>query len=504
MASQLTKALLGVLALSCAFTANVGAEGRPRYGQTLAASLLEEPLNLDPVKVRTHADMVLVSMIFDTLYRLKGGAIVPHLASALPDRSDPLHVRVRLRPGVAFSNGRILSAEDVVLSLERLRKSQMYHYMGSVASIERVVPTDAAEPSEGKLVSEEIVFNLRIPDPQLAKRLTNVHTSISEKGLPPTFKRAIGTGAFHLKERSSARKEVRLQASEKHFAGRSYVDEVKLHWYDDKSSEARQYETGRTHLSSRGSIAFAGHKPKFRTRKLESGAWILSYIGFGRSQSIDSEADFHGIVSAAIARSGMMQIGSGEDVVPTLSPVPAKLRRGSSKQGLTPDRGQIGKLMTKLIPRYPALNLGSLSLELIVNSSRPDDAAIGAKVAAALFAFGIRTRIVSLSATAYARRVRTGKYDVRVGQLALSSPFAADALRASFSLAGRKVESSSRAALERRFDTELPIVPLFHKGLRIHHRSDLYGVSFAAISSAHGGSRPMFENIYLVGEPEKN
>ncbi len=488
---------IATLAMMWVAAGDASAEGRPKYGSSITGTLLEEPLNLDPVLVRTHSDLVLVSMVFDTLYRVKGDAVEPHLASALPDDTDPLHVRVRLRPGVLFSNGRKLKADDVVRSLERLRKSNSYFYMGSVASIESAVLDTGVE---------EIVFTLRRADPRLSIRLSDVHTSISAQGKVPTWRRAIGTGPFHVVERSSARREVRLKASERHFAGRTYLDELKLRWHDDKSSEARQYESGSAQLSSRGSIAFAGHQPKFRTKHMQSKARILTYLGFGRAQALDQEPEFRAIVSAAIGRAGMMKLGSGEEIVPSISPVPADSRRGSAsrKNGLSTDLPRVTALMKSLLPRYPVLRLGSLSLELIVNTSRPDDAAIGAKVAAALFAFGIRTRIVSLSASAFARRLRTGQYDIHVGQLVDSSVFASDALRAAFAVSGQRVMANSLASLKRRFERDYPIVPLFHRSLRVHYRSDLQGVHFAPQFGAVGGTWLAFDRIHLYGEPEKN
>ncbi|MBL4633452.1 MAG: hypothetical protein JKY56_06260 [Kofleriaceae bacterium] len=500
---MVTKLTLAIATLAMMWAAmwtasgDASAEGRPKYGSSITGTLLEEPLSLDPVSVRTHSDLVLVSMVFDTLYRIKGDVVVPHLASALPDESDPLHVRISLRPGVLFSNGRKLKADDVVRSLERLRRSNRYFYMGAVVSIESVVADTGVE---------EIVFTLRRADPRLSIRLSDVHTSVSAQGRVPTWRRAIGTGPFHVVERSSARREVRLKASEKHFAGRTYLDELKLRWHDDKSSEARQYESGSAQLSSRGSIAFAGHQPKYRTKNIQSRARILTYLGFGKAQPLDQEAEFRAIVSAAIGRAGMMKMGSGEEIVPSTSPVPTETqrRRVSRKAGLTPDLQRVTTLMKSLIPRYPALKLGSLSLELIVNSSRPDDAAIGAKVAAALFAFGIRTRIVSLSASAFARRLRTGAYDIYVGQLVDSSVFASDTLRAAFAVSGQRVVANSLASLKTRFERDYPIVPLFHRSLRVHYRGDLQGVRFAPHFGAVGGTWLGFDDIHLIGEPEKN
>ena len=48
-----------------------GAEGRPRYGGVVETALLGAPATLDPVQAAGHAELMLVELVLDTLYRLK-------------------------------------------------------------------------------------------------------------------------------------------------------------------------------------------------------------------------------------------------------------------------------------------------------------------------------------------------------------------------------------------------------------------------------------------------
>ena len=467
-----------------------GAETRPGYGQSVIASLLEEPLAVDPIAARTHTDVMVAGLLFDTLYRERDGAISPHLASAMPDASQPLRVRVSLRSGVFFHNGRKMRVADVVASLERLRRSELAFALSNVQTL-------TAEAGE-------LIFQLRVADPNLAKRLTSIHTAITLKGRAPNWRRLAGTGAYRLKERSAGRRELRLVAYDRHFAGRSYVDELRLRWQEDKSSEARSYEMGGSQISMRGDIAFAGHRPKYRTAAVDTRASILAYLGLGRTHALASEKKFRQALSFAIGRAGMKQIGSGEKIVPTVSPLPLSARGTViSSAGQAANTGRARQLLKDLARRHSELESGSLLLEIIVNKSRPDDAIIAGRVAAALFAIGIRTRLVSLQANAFARRVHSGQCDLYIGQLATHRGFAADTLREAFVVGGfgkllAPLSDESKTGMERQFAAHLPLIPLFHRGLRVHYRSDLHAIEF------DGDSRLRYEDLFIFGVPEKN
>lgn len=466
------------------------AETRPAYGGTVVSSLLEEPLRVDPVAARSHTDLKLCGLLFDTLYRSEGGVVVPHLASALPDATTPLLVRIPLRKRVFFHNGQAMRASDVVASLQRLKKSDLGFLLAKVESL-------SAEAGE-------IVVQLRVADPSLATRLASVHTSVTPKGRAPSWRKLVGSGAFQFKERSTRRRELRLVAHPRYFDGRAYSDEIKLRWFEDKSAEARSYETGASHISIRGQIAFAGHRPKFQTKKKKADAKILVYLGFGKSSPLLAELPFRQALAAAIGRSGMKQIGHGEPVVPTLSPLP-RSARGTviSSAGMSANTGRAKTLLNTLGSKYGSLKANSLLLDIIVNKSRPDDAVVAGRVAAALFAVGIQSRLVSLHASAFSTRVRSGQCDLYIGQLATPGAFATDTLRTAYVAGGSKaaltsLTKSGRTKMEREFARQLPLIPLFHRGLRAHYRSDLFSLAFDS------STRLRYEDLFFFGNPEKN
>lgn len=103
--------------LSCAAVslALAGAATRPRYGGTLRVELAEGMASLDPAAAGPAG-----VLLFDTLVRLDDRARpVPALAASWT--FEPKHKRwiFRLRPGVTFSDGSPLTADDAAAAIPR-------------------------------------------------------------------------------------------------------------------------------------------------------------------------------------------------------------------------------------------------------------------------------------------------------------------------------------------------------------------------------------------------
>ncbi|HWN68151.1 MAG TPA: hypothetical protein VNM90_10970, partial [Haliangium sp.] len=143
------------------------------------------------------------------------------------------------------------------------------------------------------------------------------------------------------------------------------------------------------------------------------------------------------------------------------------------------------------------------SLEILIDRTRPDDREVAEKVAAALFRLGVAAHITALAAVDWHQR-QAGA-DLFIGHLALPAPGPELALAAAFA-AGRDGWARSalargglhgaaeREAARRAFDERLPIIPIFHRAVRLHHRSDLRGV---ALDDA---ARIGFADVFVFGQ----
>lgn len=123
----LTFTLLAVCLMSingAARAANVPAGTLLAEKQELVRNNGSEPASLDPHKVESNVEFNLISDMFDGLVAVKqDGSIEPRLASSWENKGNTVWT-FHLRPGITWSDGSAITAQDVVWSWQRLVSPQ--------------------------------------------------------------------------------------------------------------------------------------------------------------------------------------------------------------------------------------------------------------------------------------------------------------------------------------------------------------------------------------------
>ncbi len=480
MAARLSGA--AVVCAVCALGSFVGprppaalGESRPRYGGGAVGTLLGEPTTIDPVAVRSHADAAVVGLLFETLYEVgSDGVVYPQLAAALPEIEQD-RARIALRPGLHFQDGSSLTAVDVVATLARVRASQAAGWL-LVSVTDVTVDGDA------------VVLTLSSPRKDLARLLATPWTAITPRGLAPKKDGPVGAGPFRFTGRKKDRLE--LEFWEGHTAGRPYLDKLTLRWFDAADDEAQLYETGGAHWSLRGATRFAGGSPKHPTTELESPATLLVFVGFGQAHAdVLADLDFRVALDRALARGGLATVGTGERAVPAADPVPVDLGGPAlSAAAADPRLAEAETALARAAGRVRSLKkdrIGALVLEILVADSRPDDREVASRVVRALDKLGARATITAVSAGDLARRVSSGACDLYIGQASAELATPAMIYAQAFAFAGDRASADKLAGgaitgvhMRETFAARLPIIPLYHRAVRLHHRADLRGAWF--------------------------
>lgn len=499
MAARLTAiaAAAACAAAAVALARDVGAEARPGYGGEIVATLTGEPVSLDPVAARSHAELTVTALVFDTLYRAHpDGTIVPHLAAAMPEAQADGTVRIALRDHVTFHDGSALDAGDVVASLRRLGKSAAGWIVAPLAAIAR----------DG----DAVVVTPRATTTPVAALLAAPQAAVTPDGAAPKAKAPVGSGPFRVEAIDRGKRRIVLVASEAHVRGRPYLDRVELRWFAARADEARGFEEGKLHVSARGATTVAGASPKYKAGVVEGPATILTFVGFGAAHpDVTGSVELRRALALAIARGGLASVGSGERVEPTDDPVPVDLGGPSLGQDARgADLAAASKALDRAAAKVPALAEDArarLTLEILVDKTRFDDRDAADKVVVALDKLGIAATVTELGAAEHARRVADGECDLWIGQLPAAGAEPALLWGAAFAAGGdgwAKAElaagaldpAAARAAFARR----LPVIPLFHRALRVHHRTDVRGVALDA------AGRIGLADLYLWGAPARS
>ena len=125
--------------------------------------------NIDTIVTTAIDDYQVISSIYDTLILFTDGELLPQLAIKWEWLSDK-ELRVQLRKGVKWHNGKLFSAEDVKYSFDRM-KPYKTGYSWFFKAIENT-----------KIINNhEIIFILNNPDAQLPWSLASVVSSIVPK-----------------------------------------------------------------------------------------------------------------------------------------------------------------------------------------------------------------------------------------------------------------------------------------------------------------------------------
>ena len=485
----------GVL-IVVACTALVHAESRPRYGGSVEGSLLGAPVTLDPVLAQAHAELTCVELVFDTLYRIgPAGIVQPHLAIDAP-QLDANRARITIRAGVKFHDGTDLTAADVAASLERVRTAPASRWIVSAVSAIR---------ADGAVVE----LTLKAPVPELATLLALPQAAVTKGGKPPG-ERPLGSGPFKVGAFDPRAKQLTLDAFDEHFAGRPYLDQLVLRWYDTHDGEARQFERGGAQLSARGVAAFTGAQPKYRAEDVEGPAALLVFVGFGRAHmDVTADRNFRRSLDFALARGALASVGSGERVTPSRLPVPveagAPVLDPAGRADDLPRAKAALALAAKVVKALDPARLATLKLEILVEDTRPDDREVAERVAYALNKLGIASVITAVPAATLRDRVKRGDCDLWIGQLAAPVSAATAWWGSAFAIAGDpwaeqqlSAGSLDRAAAAKAFGERLPILPLVFRAVRIWHRTDVRGLGFDA------SGRPSYADLFLFGDPARS
>jgi len=105
---------------------NGGTPGQPARKEALVVALLNEPTQLDPqYSADSYGSLVILNTHDPLVRRASNGDLVPSLAESWVISDDGIVITFKIRQGVKFQDGSVLTTEDVAFSLNRaISKSQ--------------------------------------------------------------------------------------------------------------------------------------------------------------------------------------------------------------------------------------------------------------------------------------------------------------------------------------------------------------------------------------------
>ncbi|MBS1892589.1 MAG: ABC transporter substrate-binding protein [Actinobacteria bacterium] len=220
-----------------------GASAEPRQGGTLAVSLGEEILSVNPLKAYSAEDVNVVSQMFETVFKENyEGKVVPWLLEGFkPSKNDTVWT-LQLKKGVDFSTGKPMTSADVKWSLER--GMEVETVAGVVAGWEKI---EAPSPTT-------VVITTSRPAPEMPEILSAWSFSVMPKDWGGESEKQfnehpIGTGPFEFASRKKGESLTLKKNANYWVPQRPYLDEVVYHTVQNPESRTAQIRGGQLDMA---------------------------------------------------------------------------------------------------------------------------------------------------------------------------------------------------------------------------------------------------------------
>ena len=431
---------------------------------------------LNPFQTKSRLNLELAQLLFDPLFQIDASfEAVPVLAESAEVRDTS--VTVRLRSDVRFPRGELLTARDVVYSFQYAKTSPLF-----AARLENVF-------SAAVQTDDTVVFTLVSPDPYAVNCLDFpvARFSTAEADMPD------GTGRFLAKNDKDGK--IRLLRNE----ATSSFDDVDF-------SQIALYDTRETvnalPLVEIGQLACYLLDPAKQAVEKVGGRMEtvhmnnLVFLGMNSDNAFLQDAAVRRAISLAADKQSLADRAFSGAAVATQTPFhPAWSKLDPNMQTPVYDTSKANELLESAGYTYPESGAklrekegAPLKLRLLVNSENKMRVAAAKTLQEMLAVAGIGTELESIDYNSYVTRIRSGGFDLYLGEvkepanMSLSAFFSEDGgahygidLSGGASVSYRDLLSGGveMATFIKVFSQEAPFLPLCFRDAYLYYTGEL-------------------------------
>ena len=269
------------------------------HASTIVMALDNSPTNLDP-RIGTDAMSERIGgLLFDALVRKdEHFRMQPWLATSWT-QPDPLTWIFHLRPGVRFTNGQPLTAEDVAFTINSLVDGSLL--TSKAGAFANVLRAEAPDPATA-------VIHMRHPDASLLFNLSDGLFGVVPRGSGKDFGRnPIGSGPFHFLS-ATQDKDVLVERNPDYWAGPPHLQRIDFQVIPDSVTVALELEKGSADIASNqltlDMIHALEHRPNLVT-ETAPGSPVM-YLNFNVTRGPLSHIRVRQAIACAIDRQAIL------------------------------------------------------------------------------------------------------------------------------------------------------------------------------------------------------
>lgn len=206
------------------------AAGAPKRGGTLTIGQDFPPQHFDPHKSTAWANTNITESIYDGLVQWNETEteLKPALATSWTISPDGLTYTFKIRPNVKFHNGRVMTAEDVKFSIDRMRDAKSGSVLAS--DFKDVTAVDVVD-------NETVKVTLGRPVATFLTNLAETRPIVPKEAVAELETKPVGTGPFKL-DKYNLNQSVQLVRNPDYWdQGKPYLDAVEFKILGDEASK---------------------------------------------------------------------------------------------------------------------------------------------------------------------------------------------------------------------------------------------------------------------------
>jgi peptide/nickel transport system substrate-binding protein len=272
-----------------------GCHSAKRDPKTVVFLIESSPANLDPRVATDGQSQHIDELLFDGLVRSdESFRFTPALAASW-DQPDPVTYIFHLREGVRFHDGRMMTARDVVWTIESMLKGLVITPRASAyASISKI---EARDP-------QTVVIHLKHPDNFLLTNLKTGAIGIVPEGSGREFWRhPIGTGPFRFVSQQIDQ-DVVIERNPLSWSAQPKIERVRFSVVPDPITEALELQkaSGDVAINSLPMDALATLAKRPDLEVTEVGGTQIQYLAFNARDPLLSDPRVRQAIAFAINR----------------------------------------------------------------------------------------------------------------------------------------------------------------------------------------------------------
>ncbi|MGL4393500.1 MAG: ABC transporter substrate-binding protein [Fusobacteriaceae bacterium] len=380
--------------------------------KVLTVATGSKPKSLDPYRYNEFPALIVTEQIYNTLITLDdNGKIISELAKSWRYES-PTNIIFKLRSDVKFHNGNIFTADDVVFSFDRMKKSA-----GSSEAVSVVERVEKLGDYEVKIILKKVSapFLANLSSPLFAI----MNKKYSEENSDKISFAPIGTGPFIIEPWDSGTDKFFLRANKNYFKGSPKIDRLIFWVIKESSNREIAAETGEVDIAN--ALSSADIMKLRENKKVDiiiNETMTTDYLALNSSKGNLKYSEYRQAINFAIDKNSLVEVFYKGQGIPASSIVNYKIW-GSSDSLKENYSAQYNPEKSKEILRK--LNLPNQKLNLWTSNSatRMQMAEV---IQANLKEVGIEVVIQSVEWGTFLQKTSEGAHDILIASWYIAAP----------------------------------------------------------------------------------